>query len=142
MHGDRHAAAWLLGLIASVSGLACTSVQKAGTSGGGQTAGDACFNIRSADSFSPLDDRFVYVRLLDGKQYLLTLDTIYTGLPFATGIRISNNFGRACSDSGAMVTFRDSDHQAIARVIRVEAVADKAAAQKLVKERTVASPES
>jgi hypothetical protein len=140
LEGNRRAAAWLLGLILTVSGLACTSTRSATTSGPEAAAHEACFNADQVDSFSPLHEMFVYVRTLDNKQYLLTLDGIYVDLPVATGITIAGSFRSVCSDSGARLTFLDAGRPVHARIIRVDAVASKEAAQALVKQRTTAPP--
>jgi hypothetical protein len=141
MHNKQHTMAWLLGLVLTVSGLACTSTQKVDTSGSESAAQRACFNVRNVDSFSPLHARFVYVRLLGGDEhYLLTLDAIYTSLPYAIGITISNEFSRVCSETGARITYVDSGRPVYCRIVRVEAVASKEAAQKLVEDRTTPKP--
>ena len=141
MDSKQRMAAWLLGLILAVSGLACTSTQKADTtSGTGPAAKDACFSVGDVDSFSPLHPSFVYVRLLGDKHYLLTLDSVYTSLPYATGIKISGEFNWVCTGTGARITFMDSGRPAFCRIIRVESVASKDAAQKLVKDRTTPKP--
>jgi hypothetical protein len=140
MHNRPHTIAWLLGLVLTVSGLACTSTQEVDTSGSEPAAQRACFNVRNVDSFSPLHARFVYARLLGGESYLLTLDSVYTSLPFATGITISQEFSRVCSDTGARITYVDSGRPVYCRIVRVEAVANKEAAQKLVEDRTTPKP--
>lgn len=136
MLSKRRTAAWLLGLISTVSGLACMSMQRIDTSGGGPSAREACFDVRSVDSFSPLIERFVHVRRLGDEQYLLTLDGVYTSLPFATGITVSNDFGHVCSDTGALIRYMDFGRPAVCRIIRVEGAASKEAAEKLAEERT------
>jgi len=140
MHLMQRTAAWLLGLILTVSGLACTSTQKVVTSGRRTDPKEACFNVRNVSSSSALHERFVYVRLLGGESYLLTLDHVYTSLPFATGITISGTFSRVCSDTGAMITFTDFGRPVFCRIVRVEAVADKEQAERLVKHRTTPKP--
>lgn len=139
-HGKQRTAAWLLGLILMVSGLACRSTQKVNTSGSGPAATETCFDVRMVDSFSPLHERFVYVKLLGDEHYLLTLDGIYPSLPFATGIRISGTLSRACSDTGTRITYRDSGRPVFCRIVGVEAVASREAAQKLVEDRTTPKP--
>lgn len=133
-------AAWLLGLIVTVSALACMTTQTAETSGGAAASTNACFSVRRVSSFSPLSERFVYVRLEDDKQFLLTLDRLYMGLPFAIGIAMHGEYSRVCSDTGASITFKDTVGPAVARIIRVEAVASRDAARKLVDERSVPKP--
>lgn len=140
MIGRRRTTAWLLGLILTVSGLACTTAQDTDPSSGATATTDACFSVRSVASFSPLSERFVYVRLLDDRQFVLTLDRLYMGLPFAIGIAMHGEYSRVCSDTGANITFKDTGGPALARVIRVEAVASLEAARKLVDERSVTRP--
>lgn len=125
-----------IGLI-SAAAFACTSAQNTAPAVGARKAGtEACFNVRNVDSFSPLHAKFIYVRLVGGEQYLLTLDSVYTSLPFATGIKMSSEFSRVCSDTGARMTFMDFSQPVFCRIIRVEAVASKEAAQELVEDRT------
>lgn len=140
MHTKKHTLAWLLGLILTVPGLACTSTQKVDTSGSGPATKEACFNVRRVDSFSPLHERFVYVRVGSDEHYLLTMDSVYTSLPFATGITISGEFSRVCSDTGATITYMNLGRPVFCRIVRVEAVAHKEAAQKLVGDRTTLKP--
>ena len=140
MQGRRCTAAWSLGLILAVSGPACTSSQRVDTSSGPRVTGETCFDARNVDSFSPLGWRFVYLRSTGGEQYLLTLDSVYTSLPFATGIAVSSAFGRVCSNTGAAITFTDSGRQVVCRIVRVESVAGKEAAQKLVEGRRPTKP--
>jgi len=67
-------------------------------------AGDAeetCFNVRDARSYRVLHDRYVFVRCVHKRQYLLTIDRGCRGLSHGFGIAISNEFNRVCSQSGA-----------------------------------------
>ncbi len=140
MQGRQRAAAGLLGLIMAASSLACKSTQKADASTIGPTPREACFNTYRVRSFSPLHERFVYVRAYGDEHYLLTMDAIYLGLPRATGIRISGTFSRVCSETGAMITFEDFGRPVTCRIVSVEAVASKDEAQRLVEERSAAGP--
>jgi hypothetical protein len=126
---------WLLGMVVAVSGLACASAQKGETSPIRTAANEACFNVRTIDSFSPLNERFVYLRAVGGEQYLLTLDNIYPSLPFATGIAVYGKASRVCSDTGDMLTYANFGNRILCRIVRVEAVASKEAAQRLAKDR-------
>jgi len=133
----QRTAAWLLGLVLTVSGLACTSMQKVETTSGSAPAAErACFNVRNVDSFSPLSNRFVYVRTTGDKHYLLTMDSMYPSLPYATGIAMSGNYAWVCSNTGAMITYVDAGRPVFCRILSVEAVDNKEAAQKLVDART------
>jgi hypothetical protein len=129
-------AAWLLGLVSTVSAFGCVSAQRVDTTQGQTNPREACFDIRTTDSFSPLHGMFVYARAQGGQQYLLTLDTIYVDLPNATGFTISGTFGQVCSYTGATLTFSDFGRRASARIIKVESVPSKEAAQELVEART------
>lgn len=140
VHTRQHTLAWLLGLMLTVPGLACTSSQKVPTADRGTLATEACFNLRTVDSFSPLGVQFVYVRTLTGEHYLLTLDRVEVNLPFATGITIADNFSRVCSDTGARITYVNAGMPVFSRVVRVEGVASREVAEQVVKDRT--TPES
>ena len=136
MHRKQRAAACLLGVISAISGLACTSTQTAETGGSAPEGQEACFNVRNVDSFSPLSNRFVYVRTTGDKHYLLTMDSMYPSLPYATGIAMSGNYAWVCSNTGAMITYVDAGRPVFCRILSVEAVVGKEAAQKLVDART------
>ena len=132
--------AWVLGVIFAVSGLACTSTRNVDTSGGKPDTKETWFNVSRVRSFSPLHESFVYVRVGSDEHYLLTLDSVYTSLPHATGITISGDFSWICSNTGAMITYRDSGRRVSCRILRIEAVDSKEAAQQLVDERTKQKP--
>jgi len=140
VHRKQWTAVWLPCLIVTVSGLACTSSQKVPTADRGTLATEACFNLRTVDSFSPLGTQFVYVRTLSDEHYLLTLDRVYVTLPFATGITIADNFSRVCSGTGARITYVSAGNRVLCRIVRVEAVDSKAVAQQVVKDRTTPEP--
>lgn len=136
MHSKKRRAVWLLSLIASVGALACATTQDTATPTSESTPNEACFDRTQIDSFSPLHGMYVYVRVLHDGHYLLTLDTIYLTLTDATRMTIVSNFNRVCSYSQATLNFVDAGHPVSARVIRVEAVASKDEAEKLVETRT------
>lgn len=135
VQGPQRTAAWLLGLIATAAGLGCTSTQRAGSGKRQSAVPEVCFNVRNVDTFSPLDERSVYLRTLGGEHYLLTLDGVYTSLPFATGITISNGFSSVCSDTGATITFMNFGRPVFCRIVRVESVPSKEAAEQLARQR-------
>jgi hypothetical protein len=140
MHREQRIGAWLLGLVLTVSGLACTSSQKVPTADRGTLATEACFNLRKVDSFSPVGNQFVYLRTLDGEQYLLTLDRVDMNLPFATRVTIADNFSRICSTTGARLTYVNAGVSFFSRIVRVEAVESKEVAEQVVKDRTTPEP--
>ncbi len=157
MLGTQRTAAWLLVLIGAISGLACTSTPKAepGSAPAAEEASTptiepvaprpdfqlSCFNVSNVRRYSVLHERYVYVRVRSNEHYLLTLDRPCIGLPFATGIAISNEFSRVCSDTQASITFQDGGRVASCGIVRVEAVADKEMAERAVKNRTTPQPE-
>lgn len=133
-------ASGILGLAVAVSVLACTSTQGVETGGTETTPREACFSNFKVRSFSPLHERFVYVRARSDEHYLLTLDAVYLGLPHAIGIKISGTFSRICSETGAMITFVDAGRPVYCRIVKVEAVASMDEAKKLVGERSAPKP--
>ena len=136
MNSKQRASVLFLGLIWVLSTFACTSTRGTATGESEAFPREACFNADKVDSFSPLHGRFVYLRLLGDEHYLLTMDTLYINLPFATDIRLASDFKRVCSDSGATLTFTEGGHRVVCRIIHIEAVAGKEQAQELVAERT------
>ncbi len=148
MQIKRHKMALLLGLVLAVSALACTSTQKVDTSatepgsepgeetGEQATPHEGCFNVLDVESFSPLHGRFVYVRLIHQTHYLLTLDNIYTSLPYARGVAISHGYTHVCSTTGATLSFTDAGRQVNCRIVKVEAVDSRKQAQEIVEDRT------
>jgi hypothetical protein len=126
----------LLVTISAVSVLVCSSSQAVPTADRGTLATEACFNLRTVDSFSPLGNQFVYVRTLSNEQYLLTLDRVDVNLPFATSITIADNFSRICSNTNARLRYLSDRVPVFSRIVRVEAVASKEVARQVVKDRT------
>lgn len=132
----QRAAACLLITISAVSVLACSSSQAVPTADRGTLAVEACFNLRTVDSFSPLGNQFVYLRTLSEEQYLLTLDRVDVNLPFATSITITDNFSRICSNTNARLRYLSAGVPLFSGIVRVEAVASKEVARQVVKDRT------
>jgi hypothetical protein len=132
----QRAGVCLLGAILAVPALACSSSQGIPTADRGTLAVEACFNLRTVDSFSPLGTQFVYIRTLSDEHYLLTLDSVDVNLPFATGITITDDFSRICSDTGARLRYLSDRVPVFSRIVRVEAVESKEVAEQVVKDRT------
>ena len=156
MNTKQRTIAPFLGLVLAFSGLACTSTPKTEeTSTPMEEISTpmiepvaprpdlqlSCFNVRNVRRYSVLHERYVYVRVRGNEHYLLSLERPCMGLPFATGIAISNDFSRVCSDTLAYITFRDGGRLDRCTIIRVEAVADKAMAERVVTNRTTPKPE-
>jgi len=100
-----------------------------------------CFNVRNVRRYAALHERYVYVRVRSNEHYLLTLGQFCHSLTFATGIAISNDFSRVCSDTQAFITYQDGARTASCGIVRVEAVADREMAERVVKNRTEPKPE-
>lgn len=135
MRWMRRLSTLCLGLCAMIPALACASSQRAG-GGREPSATEVCFDARRVRSFSPLHEMYVYVLAEHDKHYLLTMDRYCFGLPFAIGIEIASNFGRVCSSTRARVTYQDSGVPRTCGILKVEAVASKEEAEKLVEDRT------
>jgi hypothetical protein len=136
VNSTERTAVCLLVTISAVLVLACSSSQAVPTADRGTLATEACFNLRTVDSFSPLGNQFVYLRTLSEEQYLLTLERVDVNLPFATSITIADNFTRVCSDTGARLTYVNAGVPVLSRIVRVEAVASKEVARQVVNDRT------
>ncbi len=135
VRGRQRTVAWLLGLIATAAGPGCTSTQRAGSGQRQPAVTEVCFNVRNVDTFSPLEQHSVHLRTLGGENYLLTLDGVYTTLPFATGITISNGFSSVCSNTGATITFVNFGRPVFCRIVRVESVPSKETAEQRARQR-------
>lgn len=102
---------------------------------------EGCLNSNHARSFTPLHERFVYVRGRSGEHYLLTMDRYCIGLPHAAGITLASTFPRICSGSGAFLTYSHIGQPQRCGVLTVEVVRDKETAERLVYERTPPRPQ-
>ena len=102
---------------------------------GEPTAVDACFRVRNTRSFDAVDDRFVYLRCVRDKHYLLTMDNACFGLQNSIGIAVAGGFDRVCSNDRAMVTYRDFNRTRRCGILKVEAVENREAALELIKKR-------
>jgi hypothetical protein len=136
MSVTRRTLASLFVLIVTVAGTACTSTKEVEKIEGSPIAEDACFNVRDVRSFDAIHDRFVYVRCLRGKHYLLTMDNACQGLQNSLAVAVSSGFNRVCSYDRARLTYRNFNRTFHCGILRVEAVDDRAAAADLVKRRT------
>lgn len=120
--------------------LACAPTHTIEPRPGSPPAPEACFNLRRVYSFTPLHGRYVYLRVGNDEHYLLTLDTIYPHLKVSSRITIEGTWGTVCSETGASLVFSDYGRLVRCRIIRVEAVPSKEAAEQLVAERTTPRP--
>lgn len=119
--------------------IACGSApaEEATSAAAGETVAGTCFYVRDTRGFHALHDRYVYVKCLRDKHFLLTIDQGCGGLSFATSLFIGNEFNRVCSHSGAMITYREFDRTHRCRILEVEPVESLEAAERVVRERIV-----
>ena len=101
-------------------------------SAGAQT----CLTLSRINDFDGLSERHVYVA--NGRDhYLLTMDHQCHGLADAENISIANPSNRICSNSLAELRYRGvSGRLETCLITSVESVEDKAAARRIVEERT------
>ncbi len=135
MKMNQRTIASLLGLILTTTGFGCTSTKAVETSDSDVVAEEACFNIRDVRSFDAIHDRFVYVRCVRGKHYLLTMENACVGLQNSLAVTVSSGFNRVCSNDRASLAYRNFDRTARCGILRVEAVENRAAAVALVESR-------
>jgi hypothetical protein len=104
-------------------------------------AREGCLNTDHARSFTPLHERYVYVRGRSGEHFLLTMDRYCIGLTHATGITLTSTFPRICSGSGAYLSYSHIGQRLSCGILAVEVVRDKETAERLVYERTPPRPQ-
>lgn len=95
----------------------------------------ACFRVRDTRSIDAVDDRFVYVRCVRDKHYLLTMDNACLGLENSIAVAVSNRFDRVCSNDRAWITYKEFSQTRRCGILNVEEVSDREGALQLVKER-------
>jgi hypothetical protein len=95
----------------------------------------ACFNARAATNFSALSNTHVYVQGRQDQHYLLTMFNGCFGLRSASGIALSSDLSRICSNTSATIYYRDFGRLEACRVRDVESVAGRDAAREIVQLR-------
>ena len=126
----------LLGLVLTVTGIACSSTTPAAPSEGAPPAAGSCFNVRDVLSFEALHDKYVSVRCRRGKHFLLTLENVCLGLRNSLAIAVASDFNRVCSQGRATITYEGLGRTSRCQILWVEKVEDAAAARILVERRT------
>lgn len=107
-----------------------------------EAAERVCVSVRSINSFDAIDDRHIYIRATGNRHYLFTLYGGCYGLESAYTIAVKETFSRVCSNSFGEIIYRDIGRRFESCKIRdVEAVASKADAEGLVKDRKEARKE-
>ena len=95
----------------------------------------ACFRVRDTRSFDAVDDRFVYVRCIRDRHYLLTMDNACFGLENSIAVAVSNRFDRVCSNDRAWITYKDFNQTRRCGILTVEKVDDREHALELINKR-------
>lgn len=134
---------WRMAVVISMVALVgsgCTSSAPRDRVGVVADAREGCLNADHARSFTPLHERYVYVRGRSGEHYLLTMDRYCLGLTHATGITLTSTFPRICSGSGAYLSYSHIGQRLSCGILIVEVVRDKKTAERLVFERTPPRP--
>ena len=109
-----------------------------------QTAGEAaaasrnapetCFNASMATSFDYIAPRYMYVTAVGDDHYLLTLAEECINLQSAMGVTIRSRFEQVCSRSEDSIVYTAFGHANYCRIVNVQQVKDRAAADALVQE--------
>jgi hypothetical protein len=96
-----------------------------------------CVRVEQINSYEPIGDHHVVIKVSVSKRYLLTLEEICTGLSFARGIAIADASTRVCNDGFAFLAFQQQGHGARrCRIINLEEVENSEAAEALVESRS------
>ena len=122
-------------MLAGVSNAVLAQEEPKPKTGEEPKAEKACFRVRNTRSFDAVDDRFVYVRCVRDKHYLLTMDNVCLGLQNSIAVAVANGYDRVCSNDHAFITYREFDQIRRCGILNVERVEDRAAALKLVELR-------
>lgn len=146
MHLGQRTAVCLLSVFLPLLTLGCASTQGAGAGGAVPHGREACFNPTRVRSYAPLaDNMFVYLEVGGGEHYLLTLvgdvNQQVEGRPVAgkitiTGGTLGSNIPRVCKEDWPQVAYIEAGEPVFRRAIRIEAVASKEEAERLVRDRT------
>lgn len=127
----------VLGGLLGLGSLACQSTHpRTDTGREAGVTGETCFNLRRVRSISPLHEMYALVQVNRDEYYLLTMERLCPGMPYATGFAISGAFTRVCSGSLAKLSYLHAGGRASCGILRVEQVASAEAARELVTERT------
>ena len=127
-------------LLAGVSNAVLAQQEPGPKTGDAPKAEKACFRVRNLRGMDAVDDRFVYVRCVQDKHYLLTMDNACLGLQNSIAVAVANGFDRVCSNDHAFITYREFDQIRRCGILNVERVGDRAAALKLVELRKKPAP--
>jgi len=125
----------VISLLALVATVVSAQEKPEPSTGEEPKAEKACFRVRNLRGMDAVDDRFVYVRCVQDKHYLLTMDNACLGLQNSIAVAVANGYDRVCSNDRALITYREFDQTRRCGILNVERVADREAALKLVELR-------
>ncbi len=114
----------------------CATTPVGEEKGGDDIAARECFNVRDVRSLSAVTDRFVLAHCVRSGHFLLTMEPACLGLEDSSRFMVSNEFNRVCSNFGATLTYRYFDQTRSCRILNVEAVEGREAAQEIVARRS------
>lgn len=99
-------------------------------------AENVCLNDYQITSFSPVGERFLYVKGIGDRHYLFTMEPGCFGLRSANTIGIPDRVGRICSNSSDRVIYRDIARGAEGcRILDIETVASSEDARAIAEQR-------
>ena len=103
--------------------------------GASPTTQKTCFRVRDTRSLSAVDDRFVYVRCIRDRHYLLTMENACLGLENSIAVAVANRFDRVCSNDRAWITYKEFNQTRRCGILNVEEVADRNHALDVISDR-------
>lgn len=122
--------------VAVAAGLGLTGCTSSQPTDAASAADRVCVRVKQINSYEPIGDHHVVIKVSVNKRYLLTLEEICTGLNFARGIAIADASTRVCNDGFSFLAFQQQGHGARrCRIINLEEVENSEAAEALVESR-------
>jgi hypothetical protein len=122
--------------VAVVAGLGLAGCASSQPTDAASATDRVCVRVEQINSYEPIGDHHVVIKVSVGTRYLLTLEEICTGLNFARGIVIADSSSRVCSDGFASLAFQQPGHGTRrCRILNLEEVENSEAAAALAESR-------
>ncbi len=122
--------------VAVVAGLGLAGCASSQPTDAASATDRVCVRVQQINSYEPIGDHHVVIKVSVSKRYLLTLEEICTGLNFARGITIADTSTQVCNDGFSFLAFQQPGHGARrCRIINLEEVENREAAEALVESR-------
>jgi hypothetical protein len=129
----RRACLLAVAVVAGVGLAGCASSQPTDAA---SATDRVCVRVEQINSYQPIGDHHVVIKVSVSTRYLLTLEEICTGLKFARGIAIAEASTQVCNDGLSFLSFQQKGHGARrCRIITLEEVENSQAAEALVESR-------